>query len=242
MTIIGRSEAIDPLYATQRGAVTMTGDGDLKSQCDLRIGLGVATEADARLIAPDDQLAVHILARLTEPGSGLIWPKNGRCAPLKIYRCEPDDSTEVCRRANTLRPAPDALLTAAFGEDYETRWDRADYLFPAAAARTAVSVLAPPGTDREVFEQMVRANLSDIDKPVGPLPGDDDEGSAEFRRYRKYAKRCGANGFNVAAVVKLLESEGMTVARQTVHRWVAKDHEAGLVVKAGNFGRWKWAE
>ncbi len=42
LVMTGRSEAIDLIMATQRGTVTMTGSADLKSQCALRIGLGVA--------------------------------------------------------------------------------------------------------------------------------------------------------------------------------------------------------
>ncbi len=42
LVMTGRSEAIDLVMATQRGTVTMTGSADLKSQCALRIGLGVA--------------------------------------------------------------------------------------------------------------------------------------------------------------------------------------------------------
>jgi hypothetical protein len=60
----GRSEAVDLIMATQRGTATMTwGSVDLKSQCALRIGLGVA-KADAQLIIPDDVRIGADLARL----------------------------------------------------------------------------------------------------------------------------------------------------------------------------------
>jgi DNA segregation ATPase FtsK/SpoIIIE-like protein len=72
LVITGRSEAIDPIVAVQRGSVTMVGDGDFKSQFGLRIGLGVATEADARLIVPHDSRIAVDLARLDHPGSGIV--------------------------------------------------------------------------------------------------------------------------------------------------------------------------
>ena len=90
VTQLGRSEAIDPVLVTQRGAVTMIGSGDLKSQCGLRIGLGVATEADARLVVPDDLHIAADLARLAHPGSGIVQSRDGRPVPVKFYRLDHD--------------------------------------------------------------------------------------------------------------------------------------------------------
>ena len=53
----GRSEACDWLFATQRATVTMLGNGDMKSNLDVRIGLGVTEEADARSIFGDGKFA-----------------------------------------------------------------------------------------------------------------------------------------------------------------------------------------
>jgi hypothetical protein len=247
LTIVGRSEAIDPVFATQRGTVTMTADGDMKSQCDLRIGLGVASEADARLIIPDDLIAAADLARLTEPGSGILWRKNGRCAPFKVFRCDPEDIAEVYRRAHVLRPAPDQGLTEAFGEDYRDRWThRAQYLLPGrsklAASKPAAVIAALPGAGRDEFMRIVRSDLSDIDLPVGQLPGNDDGASAARTRYREFARRMGPTGFSVGAVVRLLESEKMPTDRQTAHQWVSEDRDAQLVEPMGKFGRWRWRQ
>ena len=83
LTITGRSEVIDPIVAVQRGSVTMVGDGDFKSQFGLRIGLGVAAEADARLIVPDDSRIAVDLARLDRPGGGIVSQgKSGRVVPV----------------------------------------------------------------------------------------------------------------------------------------------------------------
>ena len=90
VTQLGRSEAIDPVLVTQRGAVTMIGSADLKSQCALRIGLGVATEADARLVIPDDLHIAADLARLAHPGSGIVQSRDGRPVPVKFYRLDHD--------------------------------------------------------------------------------------------------------------------------------------------------------
>lgn len=239
LTILGRSEAIDPVFATQRGTVTMTGDGDLKSQCGLRIGLGVATEADARLVIPDNIHIATDLAQLVHPGSGIVQVKQGRVSPAKFYRITDDDVAAIAALTGHWRPAPDQVLKDAFGPDYATRWtERGGYLVPAAPART--SVIAPPGVDQDEFEAIVASNLRDIDKPVEIMPGD--ETSRPRRRMRQFIERMGrSHGVTVGAIVKLLESEKMPVTRQTVHRWLNEDLAAGLVEK-DRFGSWKWKE
>jgi hypothetical protein len=125
LVMTGRSEAIDLIMATQRGTVTMTGSADLKSQCALRIGLGVASEADARLIIPDDVQIAADLARLRHPGTGIVQQgKYGRVLPVKFYRIEHDAISEIAQRYGEVRPRPDSLLEEALGEDYATRWTR----------------------------------------------------------------------------------------------------------------------
>ncbi len=104
VTQLGRSEAIDPVLVTQRGAVTMIGSADLKSQCALRIGLGVATEADARLVIPDDLHIAADLARLAHPGSGIVQSRDGRPVPVKFYRLDHDRIAGIAERSG--RPAP----------------------------------------------------------------------------------------------------------------------------------------
>src|SRR5258708_19557412 len=119
----GRSEAIDLIMATQRGTATMTGSADLKSQCALRIGLGVASEADARLIIPDDVRIAADPARLRYPGTGIVQQgKDGRVMPVKFYRIEHEAISQIAERYGRIRPGPDKLLEDALGEDYATRW------------------------------------------------------------------------------------------------------------------------
>ena len=235
ITVLGRSEAIDPVFAAQRGTVTMLGDGDLKSQFGLRIGLGVATEADARLIIPDDVHIAANLAALHHPGSGIVQQgRHGRVLPVKFYRLEPEDIGRIATTTGWIRPAPDPLLAGAFGQVYEERWThRGSYLVPAAS--TGTPAVTPPGADPDEFEQIVARSLRDVDVE---LP-EDDNASPPRKRMRAFIKRMTPPGVSVGAVVSLLEQEKMPVTRQTVHRWLNEDAAAGLVEKQG-FANWRW--
>ena len=42
------------------------------------------------------------------------------------------------------------------------------------------------------------------------------------------------------AIGRALDAENQTVARQTLHRWLAEDLAAGKVTQA-SYGRWKYA-
>lgn len=61
---LGRSEAVDAVLFSQRGTVTMVGGGDLKSQCELRIGLGVTNAGDATSVFQNDNVAARKLRKL----------------------------------------------------------------------------------------------------------------------------------------------------------------------------------
>ena len=131
----GRSEAVDEVLATQRGTVSMSGSGDLKSQCALRIGLGTATEADARSILPDDTHAARLLARLRHPGTGVIsLPgvlKPMACKFFRLDSADPGDREKIeriARRNGNIRPAPDRVAAAALGEAYAKRWENSALL------------------------------------------------------------------------------------------------------------------
>jgi hypothetical protein len=238
ITLTGRSEAIDPVFATQRGTVTMTGDGDLKSQCGLRIGLGVATEADARLVIPDNIHIAADLAQLVHPGSGIVQVKQGRVSPVKFYRITEEDIAAIAALTGHWRPAPDQVLKDAFGPEYAARWtERGGYLVPTVPA--GAPAVAPPGVGQDEFEAIVASNLRDIDQPVGSMPGD--EASPARRRMRAFMQRS-PRGVMPSAIVKLLETEKMPVSRSTVHRWLREDEAAGLVEPTGKFGMWRWKQ
>ena len=157
LVMTGRSEAIDLIMATQRGTVTMTGSADLKSQCGLRIGLGVASEADARLIIPDDIQIAADLARLRHPGTGIVQQgKYGRVLPVKFFRIEHEAIASIAEQSGVIRPDPDPLLAEALGPDYVTRWERA---FASRAPGTAQAAAA------------VRAAVQHATAAAPPAPG-----------------------------------------------------------------------
>ena len=210
LVMTGRSEAIDPIMATQRGTVTMTGSADLKSQCALRIGLGVASEADARLIIPDDVRIAADLARLRYPGTGVVqMGKQGRVLPVKFYRIEYDEIGQIAERYGLIRPAPDQLLAEALGEDYAHRWRR--------AARI-------PGVGRRVMV---------------PAGAPADQGHPDRRRATGMLRSAGVKGMTVRAIAEQLAADGRPVAHQTVQRWLTEEAAAGRVENA-SYGRWKW--
>ncbi len=122
----------------------MTGSADLKSQCALRIGLGVASEADARLIIPDDVQIAADLARLRHPGTGIVQQgKNGRVLPVKFYRIEHEMISQIAERYGRVRPGPDKVLEEALGEDYRTRWSPGRIArIPGVGSRPLVPALA----------------------------------------------------------------------------------------------------
>jgi hypothetical protein len=231
--ILGRE---DPLLAAQRGTVTMLGDGDLKSQFGLRIGLGVATEADARLIIPDDVHIAANLAALHHPGSGIVQKgRHGRVLPVKYYRLDPGDIDRVATATGWIRPAPDPLLAAALGQVYEERWThRGSYLVPATPARTPV--VPPPGVPADEFEAIVASGLRDVDVPFA---ADDGTASPARKRMRDFIRRS-PRGVTPKMIVDLLAAEKMPVVRQTVQRRLNEDAAAGLVEQSGKFGQRKW--
>jgi hypothetical protein len=214
LVMTGRSEAIDLVMATQRGTVTMTGSADLKSQCALRIGLGVVSEADARLIIPDDIRIAADLARLHHPGSGIVQQgKNGRVVPVKFYRMEHDAISQIAEEFGAIRPVPDRLLEDALGEDYATRWQPHRVArIPGVGGRLAIPAAAPARN-----------------------------GHAEPGRTQMLVmlKSAGVKGMTIRVISEQLAADGREVAHQTIHRWLTEEADAGRAESA-SYGRWKW--
>jgi hypothetical protein len=251
LVMTGRSEAIDLIMATQRGTATMTGSADLKSQCGLRIGLGVSSEADARLIIPDDVRIAADLARLRHPGTGIVQQgKQGRVLPVKFYRIEHDMISELAERYGPIRPGPDKLLEEALGEDYAGRWlpERAAKI-PGVASRPVVpaAIAAPvlehgqlalgpgaaewPGASEWPDGECLDAGLPDT--------GTADTGHAGRRRMVAMLQSAGVRGMTIRAIAEQLAADGRDIAQQTIHRWLSEEHDAGRVENA-SYGRWKW--
>jgi hypothetical protein len=210
---LGRSEACDFIVASQRGTVTMVGSGDMKSQFAIRIGLRVVSEADAGYVIPDDQQAAKLLASLKHPGTGVLMEdRDARVAPVKFFRIEQHQIDQIARRYGPQKPDPDPVLRAAWGEDYETRWERF------RAARHPAVVPADP--DREF--QAITARLGDVEEAAG------DAANRGRQVMREFMKRAGERGVTVSMIVDRLRTEHIPVSDRTVRRWLGEDTDAGI--------------
>jgi hypothetical protein len=227
LVMTGRSEAIDLVMATQRGTVTMMGSADLKSQCALRIGLGVGSEADARLIIPDDIRIAADLAGLRHPGSGIVQRgRNGRVMPVKFYRIEHEAIGPIAARLGWLRPEPDPLLAAALGYEYVTRWSRFyERSSPPAGSAVVASSVATPA----IAAPAARALTT----------GSADAGDPVRLSAVAVLRSAGVKGMTVSGIAERLASDGQEVAPPTILRWLTEEAAAGRAEPA-SYGRWKW--
>jgi S-DNA-T family DNA segregation ATPase FtsK/SpoIIIE len=250
LVMTGRSEAIDLVMATQRGTVTMTGSADLKSQCALRIGLGVVSEADARLIIPDDVRIAADLAKLRHPGSGIVQQgRHGRALPVKFYRIEHEMIGQIAERSGWRRPGPDPLVAEALGDDYVTRWSRYRARSGLGIAGLGVGGLGAGGLGaggRPIFASaaippaIAAPAVRELTAGPSSAPGESGDADHEARRRAVAMLRsAGVRGMTIRAVAERLASDGQDVAHQTVHRWLTEEAVAGRVESA-SYGRWKW--
>ncbi len=240
VTQLGRSEAIDPVFVTQRGAVSMLGSGDLKSQCGLRIGLGVATEADARLVIPDDLHIAADLARLVHPGSGIVQSRTGRPVPVKFYRLDHDRIAGIADRCAASRPAADDVLAEALGVDYRRRWsmERAGHLrgIGAANGTHASHVLSAQGAQARARDGDTDREFAEIVAGLGS--GDAAATSPARKRMLEILGSAGVWGATASRLLTMLELEGIAPARHSLDRWLEEEETAGRVQRASH-GRWK---
>src|SRR5215831_1403984 len=231
LTQLGRSEAVDPIWASIRGNVN-TVPADIKAQCDLRIGLGTATLGEAQTIVPDDVRAQRLLTALQNPGTGLITSRHVTGTAGKFYRLVPERVEEIAGQTGWLRPEPDPAATAALGETYATRWDRAAVLMdqwrsmPAPGA-TSLTTGRPADGD---FERII-ASVEDPEFRIHPAR----------RRMREIVGEAGFVGIRVSAIERQLNKERMGVARETISRWLAADakEDPPLVEHVETRGTWR---
>ena len=133
----GRSEAVDAIFASQRATVTMLGGGDMKSNLDLRYGLGVIDPYDARDIFTDGKLAASLLGLGDDEKYRGVFlmqaPGSRRVMPVKGYWIEPDAVPGIAKRNAPFRPNLDAgtadavdayLKQMGVPGGYHGRWDR----------------------------------------------------------------------------------------------------------------------
>jgi hypothetical protein len=216
----GRSEAIDAVIAAQRGTVTMTGGGDLKSQCTVRIALRATSQADAATVIPDDQQAAKLLADLKHPGTGLLETDDSRPAPMRWMRITPAQIKTVARTYGPWKPHPDPVLAQALGEDYATRWERFRAARKAEPAATA---------ERDEFAE-ITAQLADVEASNAT--------STARQVAREFMARNGNRGVSVAMIADRLRMGGMATAERTIRDWLAADIKLGLAEKAA-YGRYR---
>jgi hypothetical protein len=243
LVMTGRSEAIDLIMATQRGSVTMTGSADLKSQCALRIGLGVSSEGDARLIIPDNVRIAADLARLRYPGTGIVQQgQQGRVLPVKFYRIEHEAIGGIAERGSAIRPGPDPLLEEALGEDYARRWhaDRAAKII--ASHQLSAAIAAPvPEAALESPAPQPASPAPASPAPASPAPASPAPEQSEPGRRRMAAmlQAAGVRGMTIRSIADQLAADGLDVAHQTIYRWLNEELVAGRAQDA-SYGRWKW--
>jgi len=254
LVMTGRSEAIDLIMATQRGTVTMTGSADLKSQCALRIGLGVSSRNEAESIIPDDVHVAADMTRLRHPGTGIVQQgKQRRVLPVKFFRIEHEDISGLAERWSAIRPGPDPLLEEALGDDYARRWDPDRAARITASHRTSAAIPAP--VPEAALPELAVPELAlpepVLPEPVLPEPGLPELASAEpagagpdqaepgRRRMAAMLQAAGVRGMTIRSIADQLAADGLDVAHQTIYRWLNEELVAGRAQDA-SYGRWKW--
>lgn len=243
-----RALAIVPVVAAVRGDVETMGLSAVKAQSLARIGLKVSQAADGDSVFPDNHEHAKLLAKITDPGAGLVLLKGKMSAPVHFYRVTPKIAYYRAAAFGQHRPAPDPVLERGLGQAYAERWDRAAEMLQtwrttsaAWKAEAEISAAVPAG----------RAAAGGGDGPVprpGGLPppppdGDDPEAyidsvlreviaqavdpdetepgkAAARRRVRELLMQAGPAGMKVSAIVKQLAAEAQAAGSPelAVHR------------------------
>jgi hypothetical protein len=245
----GRSEAVQPIWGTQRGTVDFTGSTAIKSQCPDRFSLGTSSEADARAVVEETQ-AARLLANARHAGTVLITTQAGgkHGTVMKAYRLDADDDADrlddLAETAGHTRPAPDDAARRVMGEAYDKRWHRSD-LYNLLLARhegipeSQLAQIEAGGVQPEPEPARSPVAVSDlagefraiVSEQLGDV--DSEPPSPRNRMYALLAERP-VFGLSVVEIVATLTKEGIGVTRQTVHRWLAEDIDQGRVARYGS--------
>jgi hypothetical protein len=235
-----RSEAVMPVWGTQKGTADFTGSSAIKSQSRLRFSLGVAQESDAMAVV-DSPIAARLLAQARHPGSVLVTlPGKVQPVLVKAYRLDIENAADARRldefaeAAGRTLASPDPLALAVMGDRYAKRWERSS-LFrllrdQRAAAGPPPAPAAPAiGGTRTTTVPEVAQEFRAIMEGSGLETGPADP------RARMYALLAGVPfaGLSVAEIALRLDRDGMTVTRQTIHGWLRDDIDQGLVIRMG---------
>lgn len=180
---LGRSSDLSILLATQRAVLDMLGSGSMKSNMDVRYGLGVTEAQDARMIFPDGQMAKSLYRLGDDPiyrGTFLMQaPGVARVMPAKGYWIEPSTipgiaETNTVWAAELDRGTADAVhagLTAmGVAGGYYGRWDRIRASLGVPSQRptdTPVAEtsrpLSQPGPASQVVQDRIKASRAKRD-------------------------------------------------------------------------------
>jgi hypothetical protein len=240
LTQHSRSEAATTAWASQRGTNGMSGTGDMKANIDISIALKPKKASDLQYILEDvPHLAARQVSLLTRtPGVGMLarGPHNSQITKFLHHDhiegvCGTDENNPRCPEncpiyrteieVGPVRPRLDAMTARPLGTAYAQRWVRAQrdgVLKVPAMALSGGSAMhgysgEPPADE---FDSIVKG-IEDPEKIVHPS-----------RTRMREVLSARPNGASVKVITDILDQEGIAVTRETVHRWLREDRDAGL--------------
>lgn len=232
----GRSEAATTVWASQRATNSMFGDGDLKSNVNLRIVMGTANQAEARYAMQDNVPAQKLAAAAAAyKGAGVIAHGQDSSMLVKFFHLDhPEEMVDglprsLCKdgcipdcpvrktaiETGRMRPQLDQMTAESMGEIYAGRWDRAraELKLQQAPARQGASVSTAG------FEDIMSGSgMADPDVGVDP----------RRVRMRELLAMRGTMGASPKLLMIKLTEENMAPAREVLQRWLVQDAELGL--------------
>lgn len=153
---LGRSSCVDWVFATQRAVLDMLGTGAMKSNLDLRYGMGIEEEADARMVFPDGAMskAMYRLGRERRyRGTFLMQsPDESRVMPAKGFWVHPSTIPGLAQTNAQWTPELDKptadyvhaeLLALGVPGGYYGRWDRWSGRVPASQSAVSSQPVSP---------------------------------------------------------------------------------------------------
>jgi len=246
---MGRSEAVGTMWAGQRGTQSMAGPSDLKALTDQRIALRPSSIDELQWVIPDTYFAGAQLAYLAEtPGVGVVARGKKASQIVKFLHhdhiegvCGTDENDPRCPpecpiyrsavETAPVRPRLDRLTASAIGQPYARRWERAAESGVLRVPQTAlwsVPVSLSGGGDAARFNDII-SGLSDPERDLHP----------GHIRIRELLAARGVMGASVSQMMSVLEQEGISGVRESVHRWLRRDRDDGLLHHP-SYRRWVW--
>jgi hypothetical protein len=237
-----RSEAIDPLVAALRGNIDIMGSTAVKAMATYRIGLACADATDGGRVFPDDYRAAQALARLGEPGLGLVKDGPDISPPIRFFRITEQLITDIALWAADAGalPEPEDRIKLAMGAAYEERWDREHGQALKREWRESAGLPGAQAREGDGDYWSIVASIEDPDKPPDPRHAELRRIMIEQAKLARQQKR-EPGGYTVGRLVSLLALRNQVVRREVVTRWLGKDKERGMVLNTGKpLHRWVW--